>query len=96
MQAPQQLEDGGQPTIDELVEMNLGTEDDPRPIFVSAMLTEEEREDYRSFLMEYRDCFTWTYKEMPGHDPHVTTHKLAIDPQFRPVKQPPRRLRPEF
>jgi hypothetical protein len=96
MQAPQQLEDGGQPTIDELVEMNLGTEDDPRPIFVSAMLTEEEREDYRSFLMEYRDCFAWTYKEMPGLDPRVATHKLAIDPQFQPVKQPRRRLRPEF
>ena len=26
---PQELEDGGQPTIDELVEINLGTKDDP-------------------------------------------------------------------
>jgi hypothetical protein len=49
---------------------------------------EEEREDYRSFLMEYRDCFTWNYKEMLGLDPHVATHKLATDPQFQPVKQP--------
>ena len=46
--------------------------------------------------MEYRDCFTWDYKEMPGLDTRVITHKLAIDPQLRPVKQPPRRLRPEF
>jgi hypothetical protein len=87
--APQELEDGGQPTIDELVEVNLGTEDDPRPTFVSATLTEEEREGYRSFLMEYRDCFTWKYKEMPGLGPCVATHKLAIDPHHRPVKQPP-------
>jgi hypothetical protein len=84
--APQELEDGGQPTIDELVEVNLGTEDDPRPTFVSATLTEEEREGYRSFLMEYRDCFAWNYKEMPGLDPRVATHKLAIDPHHRPVK----------
>lgn len=63
--ALKQLDDGGQPTIDELVEMNLGTKDDPHPIFVSGMLTKEEREDYRSFLMEFRDCFAWTYKEMP-------------------------------
>ncbi|KAM0875517.1 hypothetical protein ACQ4PT_036740 [Festuca glaucescens] len=83
--APQELEDGGQPTIDELVEVNLGTEDDPRPTFVSATLTEEEREGYRSFLMEYRDCFAWNYKEMPGLDPRVATHKLAIDPHHRPV-----------
>nr|XP_051211175.1 uncharacterized protein LOC127328628 [Lolium perenne] len=94
--APPELEDGGQPTVDELVEINLGTEDDPRPTFVSATLTEEEREGYRCFLMEYRDCFAWNYKEMPGLDPRVATHKLAIDPYHRPVKQPPRRLRPEF
>jgi ribonuclease HI len=33
---------------------------------------------------------------MPGLDPQVATHKLAIDPQFRPVKQLPRRFRPEL
>ena len=53
LSAPQQLEDGGQPTVDELVEINLGTEDDRRPIFVSATLSEEEREDYQNFLIEY-------------------------------------------
>lgn len=96
LSAPQQLEDGSQPTIDELMEINLGTEDDRRTIFVSAMLSEGEREDYWNFLMEYRDCFAWNYKEMPGLDPRVAMHKLAIDPQFCPVKQPARRLRPEF
>jgi hypothetical protein len=94
--APQELEDGGQPTVDELVEINLGADDNPRPTFVSATLTQEERESYRSFLMEYGDCFAWSYKEMPGLDPCVATHKLAIDPQVRPVKQPKRQLRPEF
>jgi len=93
---PQELEDGGQPTINKLVQVNLGMEDDPRPTFVSATLTEEEREDYRSFLMEYRDCFAWSYKEMLGLDPRVATHKLAIDPHIRPIKQQPRRLHPEL
>ncbi|XP_021321401.1 uncharacterized protein LOC110437319 [Sorghum bicolor] len=94
--APQQLEDGVQLTIDELVEINLGTEDDPRPTFVSVTLTMEERESYRIFLTEFRDCFAWSYKEMPGLDPHVATHKLAIDPRFRPVKQQPRRVCPKL
>jgi hypothetical protein len=39
--APQQLEDGVQLTIDELFEINLGTEDDPQPTFVSTSLTPE-------------------------------------------------------
>jgi hypothetical protein len=71
-------------------------EDDPRPTFVSASLTLEERESYRQFLIEFRGCFAWSYKEMPGLDPRVATHKLAIDPQFRPVKQQPRPFCPEL
>jgi hypothetical protein len=94
--APQQLKDGSQLTVDELVKINLGTDDDPRPTFVSATLTLEERESYRTFLMEFWDCFAWSYKEMPGLDPRVTTHKLAIDPRFRPVKQQPRYVCPKL
>jgi hypothetical protein len=94
--APQQLEDGGQLTVDELVEINLGTDDDPRPTFVSATLTLEEHESYQTFLMEFQDCFAWSYKEMPGLDPRVATHKLAIDPRFWPVKQQPRRVCPKL
>ncbi|KAG5529093.1 hypothetical protein RHGRI_029682 [Rhododendron griersonianum] len=32
-EAPLELEDGGQPTVDDLKELNLGTFDEPRPIF---------------------------------------------------------------
>jgi hypothetical protein len=94
--APPELEDFIEHTTDELVEINLGSDDDPRPTFVSATLTSEEREDYRQFLMQYRNCFAWSYKEMPGLDPNVATHKLAIDPQYRPIKQEPRRFRPQL
>ena len=41
--APLQLEDGGQCTIYELVDINLGTEDDTHPTFVSASLTTRAR-----------------------------------------------------
>jgi hypothetical protein len=33
------------------------TDDDPRPTFVSVTLTQEERESYWGFFMEYRDRF---------------------------------------
>ncbi|KAH0781228.1 hypothetical protein KY290_000826 [Solanum tuberosum] len=38
-EAPHQLEDGVQSTIDDLKELNLGTLEDPRPTFISALLT---------------------------------------------------------
>lgn len=53
--APKELEDGGQATVDELLELNLGTEEDPRSIFVSALLTAEEKQQYRDFHLEHRD-----------------------------------------
>jgi len=40
--APPEIGDGGQATIDELREINLGTIEDPKPVFVSAVLNDEE------------------------------------------------------
>lgn len=55
--APQEFEDGGQATVDDLVEINLRTEDDPKPVFVSALLTEEELPQYKQVLYENKDVF---------------------------------------
>jgi hypothetical protein len=37
--ASPQMEDGHQLTIDELEEINIGTSDDPRPVFISKHLS---------------------------------------------------------
>ena len=55
--APSELEDGGQATIDELMEINLGSEDDSKATFFSAQLTQEEKEAIQSILVECIDCF---------------------------------------
>ncbi|KAM1343604.1 hypothetical protein ACFX2F_007784 [Malus domestica] len=77
--APSQLEDGGQATIDDLKELNLGTSEEPKPIFVSALLSADEIEKYYQLLLEYKDVFAWTYKEMPGLDPIIAVHHLAAE-----------------
>ncbi|KAM1333412.1 hypothetical protein PS2_009336 [Malus domestica] len=69
--APPQLEDGGQATVDDLKELNLGTEEEQKPIFVSALLRADEIDEYYQLLSEYKDVFAWTYKEMPGLDPVI-------------------------
>ncbi|CAL8989853.1 unnamed protein product [Prunus brigantina] len=94
--APPQMEEGGQATIDDLQEINLGTVDNPKPIFVSALLTPQELEEYTQLLQEYRDVFAWSYQDMPGLDPNVAVHKLGIPNEARWVKQAPRRFRPEL
>ncbi|KAL0420666.1 UNVERIFIED_CONTAM: hypothetical protein Slati_3089500 [Sesamum latifolium] len=94
--APAELEDGVQATVDELKELNLGTIEEPRPIFVSALPSPKEEEQYFKTLGEYKDVFAWTYKEMPGLDPKVAIHHLGIRYGARPVKQSQRVLRPDL
>ncbi|KAI5316646.1 hypothetical protein L3X38_036353 [Prunus dulcis] len=94
--APPQMEEGGQATIDDLQDINLGTVDDPKPIFVSASLMPQELEEYTQLLQEYRDVFAWSYQDMPGLDPNVAVHKLGIPNEARWVKQAPSRFRPEL
>ena len=93
-EAPHAIEDVGQATVDELKELNLGTTDVPRPIFISALLTPAEEKEYLELLTEYKDVFAWTYKEILGLDPRVIVHRLAIKQEACPVKQAQCRFRP--
>ncbi|KAG9458315.1 hypothetical protein H6P81_002823 [Aristolochia fimbriata] len=95
-EAPAEFKEGGQSTVDELMKVDLGTAEDPRPTFLSASLTTDEEVEYMALLREYRDIFAWNYTEMPGLDPRVAVHKLAVHPSVRPVKQSQRRFRPEL
>ena len=61
----------GQATIDDLEELILETNEDPHPIYVSTMLTPDEEKKYFHLLSEYKDLFTWSYKEMSGLNPKV-------------------------
>jgi len=69
-EAPKTLEDGGQATVDELKELNLGTKEDPRPIYMSTMLTPEEKSStsiYSPNIEVYfhgvtKKCLVWTLK----------------------------------
>ncbi|KAL0402534.1 UNVERIFIED_CONTAM: Transposon Ty3-G Gag-Pol polyprotein [Sesamum latifolium] len=94
--APVELEESVKATIDELREVNLGNTENPRPIYTSASLTQEEEEAYIMLLHEFKDVFAWSYKKMSGLDPKVAVHHLSVKKGARPVKQGQRRFRPEL
>ncbi|KAM1940839.1 hypothetical protein ACFX13_028495 [Malus domestica] len=79
--------------VDDLKELNLSTSEEPKPIFVSALLSTDEIEEYYQLLLKYKDIFAWTYKEMPGLDPTIDVHRMAVKPGTRPIKQAQRRYR---
>ena len=90
------MEDGVQAIVNELKEINLGTIEEPRPTFISALLTPEEEEGYLKLLVEYKDVFAWTYKEMPGLNPSIALHHLEVKKGVRQVKQAQRHFRLEL
>jgi len=94
--APPELEEGVKVTVDALKEINLGTDENPKPTYVNASLASDEEKAYVDLLKEYKDVFAWSYKEMPGLDPKVAVHHLAVKSGARPIKQAQRRFRPEL
>ncbi|CAL8174769.1 unnamed protein product [Prunus armeniaca] len=90
--APATLDDSLPEVEDPLQEINLGTEEDPRPTFVSALLEEPLKTKIIALLHDFKDCFAWHYHEMPGLDRKLVEHKLPIKEGYLPVKQARRRM----
>ena len=85
--APPELEEGVKITIDPLKEVNLGTDEDPKPTYLSAFLEIDEEVAYMNILKEYKDVFAWSYKEMPRLNLGVAVHQLVVKNGSHPVKQ---------
>ena len=68
-------------------EINLGTEEDPKNVLISANLVADEEHAIVKVLREYRDGFAWSYEDMPGLDPTLVEHRLVLRPDAKPIKQ---------
>ncbi|XXG76867.1 hypothetical protein AAC387_Pa08g1140 [Persea americana] len=83
------------PTKDYVQKIDLGIPDNPRPVFISKNIKDDELPEYNAFLHEFVDCFAWSYAEMPCLDPKITIHKLNLRKDIKPVKQGQRRFCPD-
>ncbi|GAV92232.1 hypothetical protein CFOL_v3_35613 [Cephalotus follicularis] len=77
---------------DPLCEINLGTEANPIPTYISTLLKTKEKLQLCELLVELRDCFAWSYDEIPGLERRFVENRLPIKEGFRSYKQPPRRM----
>ncbi|CAL8152482.1 unnamed protein product [Prunus armeniaca] len=75
--APTTLDDSLPEVEDPLQEINLGIEEDPRPIFISALLEELLKSEIIGLLHNFRDCFALHYHEMPGLDRKTSGTQIA-------------------
>ncbi|KAJ9566095.1 hypothetical protein OSB04_002061 [Centaurea solstitialis] len=78
-----------------LEEVVLDPEHPDRKVFVGASLPPDIKNTIISFLQEHSDCFAWSHEDMVGIDPSIISHKLNVDPTFKPIKQKRRKFAPE-
>ncbi|XP_039044061.1 uncharacterized protein LOC120183431 [Hibiscus syriacus] len=76
--------------------LNLGSEEDKNEIKIGIIISAEGRQSLIQLLREHRDVFVWSYEDMPGLDTELVVHKLPINPEYKPVQQKLRRIRPEM
>ena len=53
-------------------------------------MSETEKSKLIMLLKEYKDVFSWDYREMPGLDSGLVVHTLNVDPEAKLVAQPAR------
>ena len=73
-------------SADELEEVDIGSRDRPRPMYVSAKLDPEYKQELVNLLKEFKDYFALEYYEMHGLDRSIVEHRLPIKPEYQPFK----------
>ena len=68
---------------DPLVEVNLGTEKEPRITKISELLSEESRDQLVQHIRRYQDYFAWDYHEMAGLSRELVEHRLPIKEAYK-------------
>jgi hypothetical protein len=56
-------------------------------VHIGASCSPDEIVTYTSLFKEFRDIFTWSYKEMSSIDPEIVIHEIKTYPETKPVRQ---------
>ncbi|XP_074283554.1 uncharacterized protein LOC141608102 [Silene latifolia] len=92
------LEEYGQrnSVIEDTETIIVGTTLEPQKLKIGITLDLVEKQGFIDLLIEFKDIFPCSYKDMPGIDREIAEHRIPIKPGFKPVKQKLRRMRSEW
>ena len=80
--------------ITELV--NLGTDEEKKEVKIGSSLDPVAKKEIVDLFREYVDIFAWSYQDMPGLSTEIVEHQLPMRPEYKPVQQKLRRVKPEM
>ena len=83
--------------INDCQEVDVSLEgEEPRFIKMGAQLSMEEVERYKGLVLEFRDIFAWSYKDLKGIPPEIVQHTIPLIPGALPIRQKERRMNPRL
>ncbi len=51
---------------------------EPRLVRMGSQLSSEEVVLYRNLILEFRNIFVWSYKDIKGMSPEITMHTIPL------------------
>nr|XP_016434519.1 PREDICTED: uncharacterized protein LOC107760913 [Nicotiana tabacum] len=94
--SPSLLEGQKKPNLEETEVVNLKNQEDVKETRISIHLEAEQKEELVELLRQYIDVFAWSYDDIPGLSTDIVSHQLPTDPARSPVKQKPRKFKPDL
>ncbi|XP_042396420.1 uncharacterized protein LOC121986519 [Zingiber officinale] len=64
------------------------------PVIIAQNLEPDQEERLLEILRQHRKAIGWTLADIPGISPSICMHKIYLEEDVRPVRQPQRRLNP--
>ena len=78
---------GRQEPVEDLETVSIGPENSGKTIRIGSRLKREQKQELVKCLQAHVDVFARTHEDMPGSDPKVACHRLAIRKDARPVRR---------
>ena len=79
------------------MEINIGTDKDPKLIKIGKGNSEKERNNLINLIKEYRDVLAFSYDELKSYREDVFQHTIPLieeDKEVKPFRQKLRRINP--
>ena len=69
-------------------------EDDTKTVVISHALAREEENKLVDILKKHKEVIGWNISNLKGISPAYCMHRIMMEDDYRPVRQPQRRLNP--
>ena len=71
-------------------------ENETKPVMINNKLTTEEENKLIEVLKRYKEAIGWHISDLNGIDPTYCMHKIMMEEEYRPARQPKRRFNPSM